>query len=135
MRSIFIDRNSMTVREASSAPRTVLQAEASADASPDFLDRLIRIASRRGIVTLSGGIVHPATFSVDDYDRDRLKRHFLAALGGAAWVDRSEAIRRFAGWLGFRRAGPRIVKVGKSLINGLLRDGRLEKGGGLIRRV
>ncbi|MEO8614184.1 MAG: hypothetical protein ABI600_03505 [Luteolibacter sp.] len=44
-------------------------------------------------------------------------------------------IRTFARWLGFRRTGSVIDETARSLIKGLLREGRLEKDGDCIRRV
>ena len=40
----------------------------------------------------------------------------------------------FARWLGFRRTGPYIEDAAKSLINGLIREDRLESEGSEIRR-
>jgi hypothetical protein len=50
----------------------------------------------------------------------------------------TESLRhpRFCRWLGFARTGPLIEDTGRSLINGLLREGRLEADGAqLIRRT
>lgn len=92
-------------------------------------------ASRRGILETRQGRLHLLARSIADYDRDFLKEQFLASLPGYNWIDREEALRCFARWLGFRRAGPTIVATGRSLINGLLRAGRLESAGASIRRV
>lgn len=67
-------------------------------------------------------------------DRDTLKDQFLAALDGRNWQEREAAIVAFARWLGFRRTGPKIEEAAASLINGLLREGRMEKDGSRIRR-
>lgn len=45
------------------------------------------------------------------------------------------AIGRFARWLGFLRAGKNIEDTARPLINGLIRDGRLEAEGRSIRRT
>lgn len=46
------------------------------------------------------------------------------------------AIRLFTRHLGFRRTGPTLDETARSLINGLLREGSLEKNGpNEIRRV
>jgi len=73
--------------------------------------------------------------SIDDYDRVELKAHFLAALPDGQWVEREEAIRAFARRLGFQRTGALIAKAGRSVINGLLREDRLEAEGSRIRRT
>ena len=39
----------------------------------------------------------------------------------------------FSRWLGYRRTCSRIVETGASLINGLLREHRLESDGARIR--
>src|SRR6516225_2891140 len=51
------------------------------------------------------------------------------------WTERNEVIRGFARWLGFRRTGPFIDEAARSLINGLIRDGRLESHGSQIRHM
>ena len=61
--------------------------------------------------------------------------HRPTAMPGRSWMERDEAIRRFAVWLGFRRASPFIDGATRSVINGLIRDGRLEARGSLIRRT
>jgi len=40
-----------------------------------------------------------------------------------------------ARWLGFRRTGAKIQEIVASLINGVLREGRIEKDGSQIRRT
>lgn len=66
--------------------------------------------------------------SIVDYDRDFLKQQFLAAIG-RAWIERDDAVREFCRWMGFARTGPVIEDTARSLINGLLREGRLEADG------
>ncbi len=100
----------------------------------ELCEGILRTASRRGIVSIAGVQVALVTGSIEDYGRAELKRHFLAALPGRAWVERTDAIRGMAAWLGFRRVGSNITKAGKSVINGLLREGRLEARGSEVRR-
>jgi hypothetical protein len=95
---------------------------------------VIRTAVRRGILESSGEEVAIATRNISDYERDFLKGQFLASMQGRGWTDRSESIRTFARWLGFRRTGPYIEEAARSLINGLIREGRLESEGSEIRR-
>ena len=91
-------------------------------------------AVRRCILENQNGALRLCARSITDYDRDFLKQQFLAAIG-RAWIDRETAIRDFCRWLGFARTGPIIEDTARSLINGLLREGRLEGNGvDLIRR-
>jgi type I restriction enzyme S subunit len=100
-----------------------------------ILDDDLRAAVRRGILDSSNGELRLLARSIIDYDRDFLKKQFLAAIE-RGWIRRDEAIQTFARWLGFRRTGPVIDETARSLINGLIREGRLEaEGPELIRRV
>jgi hypothetical protein len=101
----------------------------------EILDNAIRTAVRRGILSNEGGDLSVFARSVADYERDLLKEQFLASLQGGAWQDRDEAIRGFARWLGFRRTGSQVDETARSLVNGLLREGRLETDGPSIRRA
>ncbi len=100
----------------------------------DTLEGDLLAAARRGILESRQGRLHLLARSIADYDRDFLKEQFLASLPGYNWIDREEALRGFARWLGFRRTGPMIVATGRSLINGLLRERRLESTDESIRR-
>lgn len=100
----------------------------------EIADDAIRTAVRRGILDNDGSTLALATRSIEDYSRGQLKEQFLASLEGSRWTHRDEAIRNFARWLGFRRTGPAIDDIARSLINGLLREDRLEADGPDIRR-
>lgn len=92
-------------------------------------------AVKRGILHNERRTLSLATRSMADYPKAECKQHFLAAQD-RAWVTREEAIRVWARHLGFRRVGPQIQQLGRSVINGLLREGRLEKRGKEeVRRV
>ena len=91
-------------------------------------------AARRGIIKTEGGELSLLCRSIVDYDRAFLKEQFLASVG-RTWTEREEASKNFARWLGFARTGPAIVQTARSLINGLLREGRLEANGRNIRRL
>lgn len=97
----------------------------------EVLSTDIRTAVRRGILQNHGGQLSLSTRAIGDYDRAELKKLFLAAIhqNGRIWHTRDDAIRRFTRWLGFRRTGSLIEESARSLINGLLRDGSLEKNG------
>ena len=104
----------------------------------EALDNAIRTAVRRGILQNEGGELSLRYRSLDQHaedDRDGLKAQFLAALDGRVWIDREDATTAFARWMGFQRTGSKIEAVAASLINGLLREDRLEKDGNRIRRI
>jgi hypothetical protein len=91
-------------------------------------------AVRRGILVNESGILSLGAGDLRDYGRDSLKRDFLSAIG-RTWTEREDATRLFARWLGYARTGPIIEDTARSLINGLIREGRLEAESGRIRRV
>jgi hypothetical protein len=74
------------------------------------------------------------TRAIGDYTREELQAQFLASLQGRAWTAQEEAIRAFARWLGFHRTGPAIAETAAATIRTLIRQGRLERHGSLIRR-
>jgi hypothetical protein len=98
------------------------------------LDNGIRTAVRRGILENRGDGLSLFTRNIGDYERGVLKDQFVAAMQGHAWAERNDSIRRFSRWLGFRRTGPSIDDTARSVINGLIRDGKLESNGSQIRR-
>lgn len=101
----------------------------------DEMNRHLLTAVRRGIIENEKGTFHLFCRTIDEYDRDFLKKHFVASLP-RRWITRKEAIQVFARSLGFQRAGKKISDGGQSLINGLLRTGRIEKNRtGEIKRV
>jgi hypothetical protein len=55
-------------------------------------------------------------------------------LEGHSWKDRDQSIRDLAHWLGFAKAGPNLDEAARSVINGLLREDRLEADGDRVRR-
>ena len=102
------------------------------------LDNALRTAHRRGVVLEQDGRYRVDHLTLSDWDRDFLKTQLLASLSdhGRVWIERDEAIRHFARWLGYRRTGPVIEETGRSLINGLIRESRIEKDGSdWIRRA
>lgn len=90
-------------------------------------------AVRRGILVNEGGVLSLGASNLRNYERDSLKSDFLSAIG-RTWTEREDATRLFARWLGYARTGPIIEDTSRSLINGLIREGRLEKDGDRIRR-
>jgi SOS-response transcriptional repressor LexA len=100
----------------------------------DTIDNALRTALRRGVLANTGEGLSPGPHRIDAYERDFLKEQFLASLEGRVWRERDDAIRDFARWMGFRRTGPVIDELARSLINGLIRESRLESLGTSIRR-
>lgn len=101
----------------------------------ETFDNGLRTAVRRGVLANTNEGLQLESRSVEDHDRTFLKQQFLASLEGRGWREREDAARRFARWLGFRRTGPTISDSVRSLVNGLIREGRLEDEGSLIRRT
>lgn len=103
----------------------------------EVLDGHLRAAVRRRIVTNERGMIRLAGRTIEDFERSELKGQFVAALvaEGQGWVERADAIRAFARWLGFTRTGEKIEAKANSLINGLLREGRLEAQGKAVRKA
>jgi hypothetical protein len=101
----------------------------------ESLDNAIRTAVRRGILENNGNGLRIQARSLEDYDRAFLKEQFLASLQGKAWTERDDAVQGFARWMGFRRTGSTIAETARSLINGIIREERLESDGSRIRRV
>jgi Type ISP C-terminal specificity domain len=99
------------------------------------LDNALRTAVRRRVLANEHGALRLFARTIEQYDRDLLKEQFLASLAGGQWVERDDAIRNFARWMGFRRTGPAIDDTARSLLNGLLREERLERDGSRIRRT
>lgn len=86
----------------------------------------IRTAVIRGIVVNEGGSLSVPTHDPREYEKESLKEVFEAAIG-RTWIDRDEAIRAFARYIGFSRVGKIIKETGNSVIRGLLRQKRIEK--------
>jgi len=100
----------------------------------ETLTSALKTAVRRGVLFNESGIYMLSCVRIEDFAREHLTELFLAAMG-RGWCEREEAIRAAARYLGFRRTGKTIQETFKSIINGGLRKGLLEKDGTLIRRV
>lgn len=100
------------------------------------LEGALLAAARRGITMRNGNLVQLQAHSIADYDEDHLKTQFLAAISRqtSGYIERDQAVRAFARWMGFARTGPVIADVGASLIRKLIRAGRLLTNGSQIRR-
>jgi type I restriction enzyme, S subunit len=92
-------------------------------------------AVRRGILVKDEAGYRLGFRSYTECTRDSLKNDFESAMG-RDWISREEAIRAFARWSGFARVGEVIDETARSLINGLIREGRIEADGTeFIRRT
>jgi hypothetical protein len=100
----------------------------------EVLDDAIRTAVRRGFVEREGEALRLFGKALDEWDRDWVKDQFLAAIG-RAWIEREDAIKAFSLWLGYRRVGSVFEEVTRSVMNGLIREGRLEGRGNAVRRL
>jgi type I restriction enzyme S subunit len=68
----------------------------------DVLHTNLLTAVRRGILQNAGEELRLFVRSIADYDRDFLKRQFLAAIG-RSWTKRDNAIQNFCRWMGLHR--------------------------------
>jgi hypothetical protein len=134
VRDAFDAGNPLTRDEVIRNAARVLNFERAGARIAEALDNAIATAVRRGIIENEGDVLRLFRGGLADWDRDAAKEQFLSAIG-KAWVEREEAIKRFSRWLGYRRAGPAFDEAARSLINGLIREGRLEAVGNEIRRV
>lgn len=101
----------------------------------EVLSKDFMTAVRRGILEIDRGMYKIGFRSLGECPRSSLKVDFLSAVG-RAWIDRVSATRAFARYFGFSRVGDVIDETARSLINGLIREKRLEAdGSGRIRRV
>jgi hypothetical protein len=98
------------------------------------LSSVITTAGRRGIVQTIQGEIHLDWHTYHEAPRDVQKTVFLAALG-RTWVTRDDAMTLAARYGGFARVSPPMQALFGSLINGLLRERRLEASGTRIRRT
>lgn len=101
------------------------------------LDGAVRRAVRRGVAENDGEQLRLLARSLEDYERPFLKEQFLASLSATSrgWTEREDALHAFKAWMGYGKLGPVIGDTVRSLVNGLLREGRLEAEGSMIRRV
>jgi hypothetical protein len=98
------------------------------------LDDAIRRAVRRGIAENRDGELGLLVRDIDGYDRDHLKVQLVAALRAQrGWVDRAEAPKVLARWLGYARTGAKIAVATESLVRALARSGQLELSADRIR--
>lgn len=100
----------------------------------DAVTSALNAAVRRGVVANVGGAYSLDCRTVTDYPDETLTRCLYAAIG-RAWIDRDDAIRSAARYLGFRRTGATITSEFERLIRRVLQHGELRQDGTLIRRA
>jgi hypothetical protein len=92
-------------------------------------------AVKRRVIVNEGDHLRIMVRTFEEYEKDDLKKNFLTAIG-TIWTDRDESIRLLARHLGFARTSPEMDERVRSIIRGLLIEGKLEKDGrDWIRRV
>ena len=134
IRQLFMDSQS---RDRESALRDLANSLGYSRLGPrirEVLSKDLLTAVRRGILQNVRGQMSLVTRDMRNYTRESLKADFLTALG-KGWVNRDEAIRCFARFLGFARTGSNIEDISRSLIKGLRRESRLEGRADHIRRM
>lgn len=97
------------------------------------VDDALRTAVRRGIVQNDGTWLRLDRRSINDYSRDELVRHLLAALDRTWWLD-GAAVYWTAYYLGYRRVSASMFATLKSTIAVAIRRGLLEREGEQIRK-
>jgi len=97
------------------------------------VESAINASVRRGVIASDGGVYVLETRSIEEYDRETLTKALLAVLG-SAWHDQHEAIQEAARYLGFRRTGSVIQETFESVIMNGVRNGNMEREGGMMRR-
>jgi len=100
----------------------------------ETISNTLTTAVKRGVIENEGGSLKLLRRNLYEYFLDFLKDQFLAALEGNSWRERDDAIRGFARWMGYSKTSPQIDEKARSIINGLIREGRLESEGTRIRR-
>lgn len=98
------------------------------------IDSALIVAVKRGVVQNARGWLAIDCRQIGDYPRELLLDALLGAMG-RGWIERDEAMRAAARYLGFRRTGAAIQKAFKSIIRGALQRKLLEYDGTQIRRV
>ena len=135
IRSIFSSGGARDRETAIKELATALGWERVGSSIRESISNALSTAVRRGILDSDGGTLRLFSRSRDDFYRSFLKDQFLAALEGRAWRERDDAIQAFARWLGYKRTSPELDADARSLINGLIREARLEADGNSLRRT
>jgi hypothetical protein len=133
VRTFFSENSAMVREEAIRGVAKVFGYKRTGPRVRRDIEKALYTAVRRGILTNNDGTLSLLSRRIQDYERNFLKEQFVASLD-RAWTSREDAIRDFARWMGYSRAGSAIEDVARSLMNGLIREGRIESEGGKVRR-
>lgn len=95
---------------------------------------VLRAAALRGLTTSTADSLRLNILSLHDADRASLKECLLAAIG-RSWRPREDVPGLLATYAGFNRVSPEMRQLTASLINGLLREDRIETDGPNVRRT
>jgi hypothetical protein len=71
----------------------------------EAIERALGVAIARGIIANESGALRLSARQIHQYERNLLKEQFLASLSGKPWIERDDAIRAFARWMGFAAPG------------------------------
>lgn len=98
------------------------------------IDSALILAVKRGVVKNERGWLALDCRNIGDYPRELLIDALLGAME-RRWIEREEATRAAARYLGFRRTGAAIQKAFKSVIRGALLRKLLKSEGTQIRKT
>jgi len=105
------------------------------------LTKILKTAQTRRLIEREAGNLHhatgclvAATRDIGDYSQNE-RVHALVSGLNRSWIEREDAIRAGAAYLGFRRVGNNLRDAFKSAINGAIRRGLIEYDGTQIRKA
>ena len=98
------------------------------------INSVVRAAALRGLTISTDDGLSLSIRSLHDADRASLKKCLLVAIGHK-WQPREDVPGLLATHAGFGRVSPEMRKLTASLINGLIREDRLETDASRIRRI
>lgn len=133
IRKVFVADGALDTNDAVRAVARMLRFARAGARIDEAIRNNLAIAVRRRIISSERGEYALCRRNIGDYNRDELIDALLGAMA-RGWIERDEAIRAAARWLGFQRAGRAINDAFKSAINGAIRRGRLEYEGSRIRK-
>lgn len=96
---------------------------------------MLRSASFRGVIEECSGLYRLVDRDIRNYLRPFLKEKLTASFRGLRWKTEDDVIYDFTRYMGWAKTGCNIHSTTKSLIRGLLREGRLERQGQYLRRA
>ena len=97
------------------------------------ISSVLRAAALRGLTTSTADGLRLNILSLHDADRASLKKCLLVAIGHR-WQPREDVPGLLAAYTGFGRVSLEMRQLTASLINGLIREDRLETEGQSVRK-